>query len=73
MRTTREILNLFEQIHETGKTIVLITHDPDVAEHCDRLLQIEDGHLREILGNIGFFCTFAWDCVILDLNIGLSK
>ncbi len=48
VKTTREILNLFEQIHETGKTIVLITHDPDVAEHCDRLIQIEDGHLREI-------------------------
>ena len=45
--TSRELMELFCKLHEEGKTIVVITHDPHVAEYADRKLQIVDGMLRE--------------------------
>lgn len=40
-----EILDLFNELNESGVTIVLITHDPGVAGHAQRLLRIRDGRL----------------------------
>lgn len=45
--TSCELMELFCKLHEEGKTIVVITHDPHVAEYADRKLQIVDGMLRE--------------------------
>lgn len=47
-RTTDNILKVFEEIHELGRTVILITHDQHVADHCNRILRIEDGKLRDI-------------------------
>lgn len=44
-RTTDTILEVFDEIHKLGKTIILITHDQNVANHCDRILRLEDGQL----------------------------
>ena len=44
-RTGREILSLFEEIHEAGNTIVLITHDADVAARAQRQVKIQDGRI----------------------------
>ncbi len=41
-----EVLRLFAQLHEEGRTIVMITHDMDVAAHADRRLVLEHGTLR---------------------------
>ena len=38
---------LFELNRETGSTLVLITHDPDFAARCDRVLRLQDGQLQE--------------------------
>lgn len=46
-RTTDNILNVFEEVHSMGKTVVLITHDQNVASRCGRILNIEDGRLVE--------------------------
>ena len=46
--TGEEILALFEQLRIAGHTVILITHDPAVADHADRTLQIHDGHLAEV-------------------------
>jgi putative ABC transport system ATP-binding protein len=42
---SQEIMGLFETLNRSGKTIVLVTHEPDIARHAQRLLAIHDGHL----------------------------
>ena len=41
--TGKEIMEVFKKVHEMGKTIILITHDPNVAAYADRIIRIEDG------------------------------
>lgn len=47
-RTGQEIMTLFHELHEAGNTIVLITHDNQVAEEAERKIQIRDGKVREV-------------------------
>ena len=46
-KTGEEILALFRQLRDDDHTVVLITHDPDVARHCDRIFVMRDGELHE--------------------------
>ena len=46
-KTGREILDLFDDLHQAGNTIVLITHDQNVAKRAQRVIRIEDGKLYE--------------------------
>jgi putative ABC transport system ATP-binding protein len=41
--TGRDILNLFERLHKNGNTIILVTHDPEVAAHANRVIRLRDG------------------------------
>jgi putative ABC transport system ATP-binding protein len=46
-RTAEEIFQLFERLHsERGMTIVLITHDPDLADRAQRIIRMQDGRLK---------------------------
>ncbi|HEX4964766.1 MAG TPA: ABC transporter ATP-binding protein [Thermoanaerobaculia bacterium] len=40
-----EIMDIFHTLHAAGRTIVLVTHDPDLAAHCDRICRLEMGRL----------------------------
>ena len=42
-KTGIEIMALFEDLHRLGNTIVLVTHEPDIAEHAHRVVTIRDG------------------------------
>ena len=42
-RTGEEIMTLFEEIHNQGNTIILVTHEEDIAEHAHRIIRIRDG------------------------------
>jgi putative ABC transport system ATP-binding protein len=42
-QTGTEIMALFDQLHQTGQTIVLVTHEHDIAEHAQRTVTLRDG------------------------------
>ncbi len=42
-----QVMNLFEQLNEEGVTIVMITHDANIASHAKRILHIFDGEIAE--------------------------
>ncbi|MDX2176903.1 MAG: ABC transporter ATP-binding protein [Candidatus Sumerlaeia bacterium] len=42
-KTGREIMAVFEELHEAGNTIVLVTHDTDVSHHAERVIHLRDG------------------------------
>jgi ABC-type lipoprotein export system ATPase subunit len=42
-KTGLEILDLFSAMHQRGETILVVTHDPRIAERCQRVVQIVDG------------------------------
>jgi putative ABC transport system ATP-binding protein len=46
-RTGLEILELFDEMHARGETIVIVTHDPRIAERCGRVVQIVDGLIED--------------------------
>ena len=46
--TTEDIMGIFRDLHEQGNTIVLITHDSDVARQAKRIVHIRDGKLTEV-------------------------
>ncbi len=49
-RTGVEIMRLFEQLHAHGQTIILITHNPELARQAQRVVRIADGMLEEAGG-----------------------
>jgi len=46
-RTGREILNLFHKIHGQGNTIIMVTHDREVANQAQRIIHIRDGQIEK--------------------------
>lgn len=42
-KTSLEIMQIFEKIHAAGNTIILVTHEPDIAEHAHRIIRLRDG------------------------------
>ncbi len=42
-KTSIEIMGIFEQIHAAGNTVILVTHEPDIAEHAHRIIRVRDG------------------------------
>ena len=47
-RTSREIMEIFHELHAQGNTIVLITHDNEVAKQASRAIHILDGQITEV-------------------------
>ncbi len=46
-RTTIEIMKLFDELHAQKQTIIVVTHEAEIANHCHRIVRLEDGHVAE--------------------------
>lgn len=46
-RSGAEILNLFKKLHSLGNTIVIVTHDPNIAERAKRIIYLKDGEIEK--------------------------
>jgi len=44
-KTGREILNLFEQLNKEGHSIIMVTHNPEIAEHAGKTIILQDGQI----------------------------
>jgi putative ABC transport system ATP-binding protein len=45
-KTSMDILHLFDQIHKMGNTIILVTHEEDIARHAHRIIRLKDGMIE---------------------------
>ena len=45
-KTSIEIMEIFEKIHDAGNTVILVTHEPDIAEHAHRIVRLRDGEVE---------------------------
>lgn len=43
--TSADIMALFDTLHKEGQTLILVTHEPDIADHCDRVVRLADGEV----------------------------
>lgn len=46
-RTGQEIMAIFRKLHNEGRTIIMVTHDPALAQECDRIIRLRDGKVDE--------------------------
>ncbi len=45
-KTSIDIMSLFTQIHKMGNTIILVTHEEDIAQHAHRIIRLKDGEIE---------------------------
>lgn len=45
-KTSDAILKLFDELHTAGMTIIMVTHDDEMAEHCERIVRLHDGEIQ---------------------------
>jgi putative ABC transport system ATP-binding protein len=44
-RTTIEIMQLFDELHGEGQTLIVVTHEDEIAQHCRRIVEMKDGKI----------------------------
>lgn len=50
-KTSIEIMQIFEKIHDAGNTVILVTHEPDIAVHAHRIIRLRDGIVESDVKN----------------------
>lgn len=50
-KTSIEIMTIFEEIHRNGNTVIVVTHEPDIADHAHRIVRLRDGIVESDVKN----------------------
>jgi putative ABC transport system ATP-binding protein len=50
-KTSIEIMQIFESIQDKGNTVIIVTHEPDIAEHAHRIINLRDGLIETDVRN----------------------
>ena len=56
-RTSFEVLVLFQQLHESGRTIIFVTHNPEISRYSSRNITLRDGHVTDDVYNGNILCA----------------
>ena len=51
-KTSKEIMALIDELHNQGQTIIMVTHEPDIAAHCERVIDLADGRISSDTRNV---------------------
>jgi putative ABC transport system ATP-binding protein len=46
-KSEREVMDIFHELHKAGLTVILVTHNQDIANHAQRTIRIRDGLIQE--------------------------
>lgn len=50
-KTSLEIMTIFDDLHRAGNTIIIVTHEPDIADHARRIVRLRDGYVETDVEN----------------------
>ena len=57
-KTSIEIMEIFEKLHDAGNTIIVVTHEPDIAAHAHRIIRLRDGLIEKDEKNENIISAF---------------
>ena len=43
LKSSDEVMNIMKELHDGGRTIIMVTHNPEITENCDRVIRLRDG------------------------------
>ena len=45
LKSSDEVMNIMKKLHDEGRTIIMVTHNPEITENCDRVIRLKDGRI----------------------------
>ena len=59
-QTSEEIMGLFARLHAEGQTVIMVTHEPDIAVHAERVVTLRDGIIHDDRRQVPVAAGTAW-------------